>query len=107
MIPNVYVDQVGNAFDNGKIPDKLFQILDRELVNETHEMMLENLAGSIEGLLIIKAAKALGDFEINGTDYHTAMRFYLLALQLSKIVTESNNDNFERRGFWSGLWHII
>ena len=53
VIPNVYVDQVGNAFDNGEIPDKLFQILDREFVNEKREMMLENLAGSIEGLLII------------------------------------------------------
>ena len=49
VIPNVYVDQVGNALDNGKIPDKLFQILDREFVNETREMMLKNLAGSIEG----------------------------------------------------------
>ena len=89
VIPNVYVDQVSNAFDNGKIPDKVFQILDREFVNETREMMLENLAGIIKGLLIIKAAKALGDFdEINGTDYHTAMHFYLLALQLKNCDCE-------------------
>ena len=106
VIPNFYVDRVNTAFDKGEIPDELFQMLDREYINETCEDMLENLAVSTEGLLIIKAAKALGDLNINGTNYHTAMRFYLLALQLAKIVN-SNIDNLEKRGFLSDLWDTV
>ena len=107
VIPNTYVPQVESALHHeGEIPDDLFQILDDESVNETHGLMLETLAESLEGILIIKTAKALGDLDFNGTDYRAAMRFYLLALQLEQIV-KSSLDNPEKRGFLSSLWSIV
>ena len=85
VVPAGYKDLVESMMmDQRDMTDDVLQQLDNETVNETRQSSLEYLAMSQEGLLIIEAAKAIEASEVQGSDYLAVMRFYLLALQLSK-----------------------
>ena len=56
--------------------NEVLQQLDNKTVDETRQSSLENLAFSQEVLLIIEAAKALGNKGVQGSDYPSAMSFY-------------------------------
>lgn len=85
LIPKAYINLMESAIEKGRMTSELFQLLDSTQVNETRHRVLEGLATSLEGSLIIEAAKALGDSHVYGDDYRTAARLYLLALQLENI----------------------
>ena len=85
FIPKAYINLMESAMEKGRMSTELFQLLDSMTVNETRHLVLEGLAISQEGSLIIEAARALGESHVYGDDYCTAARFYLLALQLENI----------------------
>ena len=70
---------------NGKMTDDILQKLDNKTVNETCQSVLYNLAMNYEAVLIIEAARALGDRGIMGMDYPSVMSFYQFALRLASI----------------------
>lgn len=65
--------------------DRVMQHLDNTTVNETRVSVLQRLATSEKAILIIEAARALGDQGVQGTDYSSAMNFYLFAIQLGNL----------------------
>ena len=85
FIPKAYIKLMESAIEKGRMTTEIFQLLDSTTVNETRHHVLEGLATSQEGSLIIETAKALGDSHVYGDDYRTAARLYLLALQLENI----------------------
>ena len=85
FIPKAYINLMESAIKKGRMTSELFQLLDSTTVNETRHRILEGLATSQEGSLIIEVAEALGDRHMYGDDYRTAARLYLLALQLENI----------------------
>ena len=81
---------------NGKMTDDILQKLDNKTVNGTRQSTLYNLAMSYEAILIIEAAKALGDLGIMGAEYPSVMRFYQLALRLANTrdsISEDEGDS--------------
>ncbi len=73
--------------------DEVLENLDNKNVNETRWSSLQKLALSGEALLIIEAAKALGERGYEGTDYPAALRFYYLALRLSYARDSTETDS--------------
>ena len=78
VVPKAYVHLIQSAMELGEIPSEVLQLMNNSTVNETRQLVLENLAMSQESLLIINATKALGDLEVHGADYRMAMRQYLI-----------------------------
>ena len=77
----------------GNMSDEILQWLDNKTVAQTRQSSLENLTFSQEALLIIEAAKVLGNHGVYGSEYPAAMSFYQLALKLAK-AREAEASNF-------------
>ena len=85
VIPNNLTNLMQSMMvGQGNMSNKVLQQLDNKTVDETRQSSLENLTSSQEALLIIEAAKALGNKGVQGSDYPSAMSFYQLALQLAR-----------------------
>ena len=88
----------------GNMSNEVLQQLDNKTVDQTRQSSLENLASTQEALLIIEAAKALGNKGVQGSDYPSAMSFYQLALQIantreadaSSVTQRSDNPRQKR-----------
>ncbi len=76
-----------------RMSDEVLEKLDNKNVNETRWSSLQKLVLSTEALLIIDAAKALGERGYKGTDYPAALRFYLLALRLLYAQDSTETDS--------------
>ena len=85
----------------GEMSDEVLQHLDNKTVNETRQSVLNSLAMSQEGLLIIEAALALGNgLGVQGSEYPAVMRFYLLALRLANardIIAEESSFTLDSK----------
>lgn len=65
-------------------------LLNKDGIKETRHSAIYSLAMSDEGKLIIEAAQVLGyNHNMHGIDYPVIMKFYILALRLSKIRNDS------------------
>ena len=101
LMQSMMVGQVNMSTD-------VVQQLDNKTVAQTRQSSLQNLASSQEALLIIEAAKALGNKGVQGSDYPSAMSFYQLALKLTragkevasnfKLNTKVNKEPRKKRG---------
>lgn len=86
VIPNDTVNMTMSIMtEGGRMTNDMLQRYDNATVNETRQSMLYNLAMREEAILIIKAAQALGEKGIEGSQYIVVMKFYMLALRLQKI----------------------
>ena len=85
VIPKNYTNLLGTMMRGQKpMSDEILELLDSRTVNETRQYSLESLALSQEALLIIEAARDLGN--LVGFDTRPAIGpFYLLGLQLAKV----------------------
>ena len=76
-----------------KVTDDILDKLDNTTVNETRWSVLYNLAMSFKAVLIIEAARALGDHGIMGAEYPSVMSFYQFALHLANARENSNTED--------------
>ena len=97
VIPNNLTNLMHSMMvGQGNMSNEVLQQLDNKTVDETRQSSLENLASSQEALLIIEAAKALGNKGVQGSDYPSAMSFYQLALQLAN-ARQADVSSFTQR----------
>ena len=79
--------------------NEVLQQLDNGTVDQTRQYSLDHLAFSQEAVLIFEATEALGSRGIQGSEYPSAMSFYLLALKLLNIKrAETRNYTLNNNG---------
>ena len=92
LIPREYMNTMESVLKGQtNMTDELMRHLDNTTVNETRVSVLQRLATSPEAILIIEAAQALGNSGIQGSDYPSAMHFYLLAVRLANLQENGNS----------------
>ena len=94
LIPKNSMDTMMSILTGqSNMSDEFLGQLDTENMNETRYCSLRNFAMSPEAILIIEAAKALGNLGFRGTDSSALMKFYQFALRLASARDDNSSPN--------------
>ena len=85
VVPTALHGHVEAALSNSHVSKVLIQHLDSRNSDMARKEAVENLVSRGEADLIEKAAKALGNAGVMGTDSSAAQKFYVLAMRLETI----------------------
>ena len=87
VVPQAFHNLVDSALSQNLVFRALIQQLDSQNANDARRRAIEDLAMRSEANSIAKAAKALGNAGVMGTDNPAAQQFYVLAMRLIKSRT--------------------
>ena len=96
VVPGAYHDIVETALKRNRLSNKVMRHLDDRNVNETRQIVFEELALRDEIELITEASRALGKLGITGNENPAALPFYTLAMRLHKYRNTLLNSTSTR-----------